>query len=178
VSEGVKHAITLSLGIVDGHVTSLSLPLELRGLVIEKTGAHTTIEVLEAQPLERVRLLTLTSELLRSPLGLEVSHSVVPGLTRVSIDIPAVLVLVLSPVGNFETLEDSPGATVERYISNTLKKSVGVEVLSVDMMHNIRLLVELIAIDVLDAKSCLSCLLDMESVCNEEEVGVNETESL
>jgi len=156
----------------------VALPVHLGHFVVEHAGTIASEPVLSSEPLKRVGLLTFTVERYRGPFSLKIVHGVVPGLTRVSIDIPAVLVLVLSPVGNFETLEDSPGATVERYISNTLKKSFGVEVLSVDMMHNIRLLVELIAIDVLDAKSCLSCLLDMESVCNEEEVGVNETESL
>jgi len=52
------------------------------------------------------------------------------------------------------------------------------EILSIDVMHDVRFLVELIAIDVLDAKSCLSSLLNVESVSDEEEVWVNETESL
>jgi hypothetical protein len=80
-------------------------------------------------------------------------HCVVPGLARVSIDIPAVLVLILSPVRNSETLEDSTRASVEGDISDTLEKSLGVEVLSVHVMHDVRFFVELVAIDVLHTKA-------------------------
>jgi hypothetical protein len=76
-------------------------------------------------------------------------HGVVPGLTRVGIDIPAVLLLVLSPVRNFETLEDGTGASVEGDVSDSLEKGLWVEVLSVDVMHHVGLLVELVAINVL-----------------------------
>jgi len=135
-------------------MTLVASPGHLGGLVVEETGTESTgNRVLETEPLKGVRFLTLTSELLGSPFGLQVVHGVVPGLARVCIDIPAVLGLVLSPIWDTETLEDSSWATIERNISDTLKKSVWVEVLSVHVMHHIRFFVELVAIDVLDTKS-------------------------
>ena len=92
-------------------------------------------------------------ELLGGPLSLKIVHGVVPGGSGVGINIPAVLVLVLSPIGDFETLEDGSGATVEGDVTDALKKSLRMEILSVDVMHHIRLLVELIAVNILDTES-------------------------
>lgn len=149
MGERVKHAISLSVAIVGEHVALLAFPGKLGDFVEEEAGAVATEPVLEAEPLEGVGFLTFSGERLRGPLGLEVVHGVVPGLTRVGIDVPAVLLLVLSPVGNSETLEDGTGASVEGDVSDTLEKGLGVEVLSVNMVHDVRLLVELVAIDVL-----------------------------
>ena len=107
----------------------------------------------KSEPLKRVGLLTLTSELLGSPLSLQVVHGVLPGLTRVGIEVPAVLVLVLGPVGHTEALEDGSGATVERNVSHTLEKSLGMEILGVDVVHDVGLLVELVAIDILNTQA-------------------------
>ena len=153
VSERVKHAVFLLLGVVSIHVTLLFLPGQLGDLVVEETVAVATPEVLETQELERVGLLAVTSELDGSPLGLNVMESVLPGLARVGIDIPAVHLLALGPVGNAETLEDGTGLSVERHVSHTLEEGLGMEVLSVDVVKDVRLLVELVAIDVLDAQT-------------------------
>ena len=80
-------------------------------------------------------------------------HGVVPSLTRVRIDIPAVLVLVLSPVGNSETLEDCTRASVKGDVSDTLEESLRVEILSINVMHDVWLFMELVAIDTLHTKT-------------------------
>lgn len=80
-------------------------------------------------------------------------HGVVPSLTRVRIDIPAVLVLVLSPVGNSETLEDCTRASVKGDVSDTLEESLRVEILSINVMHDVWLFMELVAIDILHTKT-------------------------
>ena len=80
-------------------------------------------------------------------------HGVDPGLARVGIHIPAVLGLVLSPVGNLEALEDGTGTTVEADVTDALEEGVGVEVLGVDVMHHVRLLVELVTVHILDAEA-------------------------
>ena len=131
----------------------LTSPAHLGHLVVEETILEATSPVLHAEPLKRVRLLTLSSKLLGSPLGLKIKHGVIPGLSRVGINVPAVLVLVLGPVGHAETLEDGSGASVEGDVSHTLKKGVWVEVLGVHVMHDIWLLVELVAVYILDTKS-------------------------
>jgi len=178
VGEREESAFASGLIVVLEKVTLVDLPGHHGGLVVEEAGTEAAHEVLEAEPLERVRILTLTTELLGGPLSLNIVHGVHPGLTRVSIHIPAVLVLVLSPVGDAETLEDGTGTAVEADVTDALKEGLGMEILSVDVMHDIRLLVELVAVHILDAKACLSSLLDVESVGDEKEVGVDEADSL
>jgi hypothetical protein len=57
------------------------------------------------------------------------------------------------PVGNLESLEHGTGLSVETDITDTLEEGVGMEVLSVDVMHNVGFLVELIGIDVLNTET-------------------------
>ena len=80
-------------------------------------------------------------------------HGVLPGLAGVGINVPSVLVLVLSPIWDSETLEDGTGTSVEGDVTDALKEGVWVEVLSVDVMHDVRLLVELVAVDVLNTET-------------------------
>jgi len=178
LGEGVEDSVTLLISVRIDDVASLASPAHLRNLIVEETILEAASPVLEAEPLERVWLLTLTSELFGSPFGLKIKHGVVPGLAGVCIDVPAVFVLILSPVGYAETLEDGPGTSVEGHVTDALKQSVWVEVLGVNVMHDVRLLVELVAVYILDTKSCLSSLLDVEPVSDEEEVGVDEAHRL
>ena len=55
------------------------------------------------------------------------------------------------PVWNFETFENSAWVSVETHITYTLKKSRGMEILSVQMHHDVWLLVELVGVDILHA---------------------------
>lgn len=176
MSERVKDSITLSFGIGFEDVASLTSPAHLRRFIVEETILVATSPVLEAEPLQWVRLLTLTIELYGGPFGLQVVHGVLPSLTRIAIEVPTVLVLVLSPIGNAESLEDSPWASVECNISDTLKKGFRVEILSVDVMHDIGLLMELVMVNVLNTQTCLSCLLNVEPVSDEEKVWVDESQ--
>ena len=164
LSERVKDSITLALGVSIKDVASLAPPAHLGHFIVEETILEATSPVLEAEPLKRVRLLTVTRELLGGPLGLRVVHGVHPGLTRVGIDIPTVLVLVLSPIGNAESLENSPWASVEGNISDTLEKSLWVEILSVDVMHDIGLLVELVMVDVLDTQTYIIIKIKISTI--------------
>jgi len=50
------------------------------------------------------------------------------------------------------------------------------EILSIEMMHNVWLLVEFIDIDVFDSKALFTSLLNMESIGDIEEVWVNESQ--
>ena len=58
-----------------------------------------------------------------------------------------------SPVGNLETLEESSGSSVELNLSNSFEEGLRVEVLSINMMLNVRLLVEFIAIEILNSNT-------------------------
>jgi hypothetical protein len=57
------------------------------------------------------------------------------------------------PIRYFETLEESTGASVEIDFSHSLKEGVGMEILSVNVMLNVRLFVEFIAIEVLNSNT-------------------------
>jgi len=58
-------------------------------------------------------------------------HSILPGGSGVGIILPTVVLLSSSPVGNSESLENGTGLSVESDVTDTLKHSVGVEVLGV-----------------------------------------------
>jgi len=64
-----------------------------------------------------------------------------------------VVLLGSSPVRDLEALEEGTGASVEVHFTDTLEKGVRVEVLSENVMLNIGLLVEFIAIEVLDSNT-------------------------
>jgi len=180
VSERVEFLVSLSLrfGVLE-QVSSMSVPSRLGLLVVEKSGRESLSELLVSEPLKGVRLLTrLTLELHGGPFGVEVVHGVVPGSSGVSIIFPAVMLLSGSPVGDSETLEDSTGLSVESDITDTLEHGVGVEVLSVQMHHDIRFLVEFVAVYVLNAEASITGFLDMETIGNKEEIRMNEFDGL
>jgi hypothetical protein len=80
-------------------------------------------------------------------------HGILPSLSRVSIELPSVALLSGSPVRYLEALEEGAWVSVETYITNSLQEGVGVEVLSKNVMLNIGLLVEFIAIEVLNSNT-------------------------
>lgn len=57
------------------------------------------------------------------------------------------------PVGYLEALEESTGLSVETDVTDSLKEGVRVEVLSINVMLNVGLLVEFIAIEVLNSNT-------------------------
>lgn len=57
------------------------------------------------------------------------------------------------PVGDLEALEEGTGLSVETDITDTLKEGIGVEVLGEDVMLNVGLFVEFIAIEVLNSNT-------------------------
>lgn len=63
------------------------------------------------------------------------------------------LLLSGGPVGNLEALEESTRVSVEADITDTLMEGGRVEVLSENVMLNVGLLVEFIAIEVLDSNT-------------------------
>ena len=63
------------------------------------------------------------------------------------------LLLSGCPVGNLEALEEGSGVSVEADITDALMESSGVEVLSEDVVLNVRLLVEFIAIEILNSNT-------------------------
>jgi hypothetical protein len=89
-----------------------------------------------------------------------------------------VLLLSGGPVGNLETLEEGAGLAVEADITNTLKESLGVEILGVDVVLDVGLLEEFLAIEVLNSNTGISRLFNVESVRHKSEVGVQEPQSL
>ena len=155
VGERVEFLLSLSFGLVVlEHVTSMSVPSRLGLLVVEESGRESFSELLVSEPLERVGFLTRFSlELHGSPFGVEVVHGVVPGSSGVGIIFPAVVLLGGGPVGNSESLENGTGLSVESNVTDALEHGVGVEVLGVQVMHDIRLLVEFVGVNVLNAEA-------------------------
>ena len=118
---------------------------------------------------------------------MEVGESIVPSLSGVGIDLPAVSLLGSGPVWNSESLEDGSWLPVEGNVSNTLQKSLRVEVLSVNVMHEVGLLMELVHVEVLDSDTCSMSdlvepltnfpgLLDVESIGDPGNVRVNKAD--
>lgn len=147
LGEGVK----LLLGFVK--VTTISEPCRLRDFVVEEARGVTLTPLLKSEPVKYVGLQSLTSELHGGPLTVHVVHGVVPGLSGVGIHFPTVILLSCGPVGDLETLEHGSGSSVERDFSNSLEEGIGVEVLSVNVMLNVGLLVEFIAIEILNSNT-------------------------
>ena len=80
-------------------------------------------------------------------------HGIFPCLSRVSIEIPTVALLSGGPVGDLEALEEGTGVSVETDFTYALKETIGVEVLSEDVVLNVWLLVEFIAIEILNSNT-------------------------
>jgi hypothetical protein len=134
-------------------VTTVSEPGRLGDLVVEETRGVTLAPLLKSEPVEDVGLESLTSELHGSPLTVQVVHGVFPSLSGVGIELPTVALLSGGPVGDLEALEEGTGLSVEADITDTLMEGAGVEVLSEDVMLNVGLLVEFIAIEVLNSNT-------------------------
>lgn len=147
MSEGVKGLF----GVIE--MTTVSEPGWLGDLVVEKTRRGTLTPLLKSEPLEDVGLESLTGELHGGPLGVEVVHGIFPSLAGVCVKFPTVSLLSGSPVGDLEALEEGAGASEEVHVTHALEKGVGVEVLSVDVVLNVGLLVEFIAIEVLNSNT-------------------------
>ena len=80
-------------------------------------------------------------------------ESIVPSLSRVEINVPSTSVLGLGPVRNRESLEDSSWLSVHLGGSDSFKKSVWMEVLSVDVEVEVRLFEELLVVCVFNSVS-------------------------
>ena len=109
--------------------------------------------MLESEPFNDVWFLSLTSELHGSPLGVQIVEGVFPGLSGVGIKFPTVSLLRGGPVWYLESLEQGSWSSIEVDISNSLEEGFGMEVLSVDVILNVWLFVELIAIEVFNSNT-------------------------
>jgi len=77
-------------------------------------------------------------------------HGIVPCLSGVGINLPAVHLVSLGPLWHLEALIEGSSFSIEMYISDSLKKGFRMEVLSVDVVHEIWLLVELVVIEIFE----------------------------
>jgi len=96
----------------------------------------------------------------------------------VEVHFPPVLFFRGGPVGNLEAFEDGTGLSVETDVTDALEQSIRVEVLGVDVVHNVGLLVEFVAIDILDTNTSFASFLDVEFVGHSKDVGVGEFHSV
>lgn len=130
-----------------------SVPPWLWHFVVEQSGGVTLSVLLESEPLEWVWLVSLTEEWSWGGLGVELVHGLVPCLSGVIVDLPSASLVGGGPVGNLESLEDGSWSSVEGHVSDSLEEGGWVEVLSVDVVHVVWLLVELLQVEVLDPNS-------------------------
>ena len=130
-------------------MSAVSVPGRLWDLVEEEARAEALAPLFDTEPLEDVGLLAFAYEGSRCPLGPHVLHSVVPGCPRVDIEIPAVFLLRCCPVRHCEAFEKSTGLPVESNVTNALQKSARVEILRIDVVHNVGLFVELVVVNIL-----------------------------
>jgi hypothetical protein len=133
------------------NVAVFSPPGWLWHFVVEKSVAVTVQDLLEAEPLERVWLLTVTSELSWGPLRSEVLHCALPSLARVGVVVSLTASLGSGPLGNSEALEDSSWTSVETHVADAFLESGWVEVLGIDVHQDVWLLVEFHCIEILHA---------------------------
>jgi hypothetical protein len=80
------------------------------------------------------------------------------------------------PVWNSETLEESSWSSVELNISDSFQQGVWMEILSINMVVNVRLFMELLEIEVFNSYSDFSCFFNVEAIGDEGKVWVNESE--
>ena len=136
-------------------MTVVSQPGWVWHLIVEKSWGSSFTELLKSEPFNNVWFLSLSPELHWSPFSTQVSHGIIPGLSRVGINLPSVSLFRGGPVWNLETLEESSRSSVERNISYSLEKGGRMEILGIDMMHNIWLLMEFVAIEILNSNTYL-----------------------
>ena len=147
VSEGVKDLLWVI------EMAVMSQPSWVWHLVVEKSTRCSLTELLKSEPLNNVWLLSFSPELHWGPFRVEFSHSVVPSLSGIGIDLPSISVLGGGPVWNLESLEEGSWSSVEGDISHSLEEGLWMEVLSIDVVHHIWLLVEFLAIEVLNSNT-------------------------
>jgi hypothetical protein len=138
------------IGVVQ-HVATVSPSGWGGNFVVEESGWHTLSPLLHTEPLKNVWFKTFTRELNGCPFWVHIVHSILPSLSRVGIKLPACVLLWGCPVWNAETFEHGAWVSVESNITDSFKHSGRVEVLSINVHHDVRLLVEFVAIDVLNA---------------------------
>ena len=166
---GVGEREHLSVDVIE--MTFVSVPGGLWYLVVEKLARHAVAVVFKSEPVDQVRVLSLSSELHRSPLGSKVVHGVVPGLSGSPVVVISASVLSLSPVRNSVALEKNLGSSVGGALSDSLLVAVGVEVLGEKMHLDVGLLPELVVVLIHNSESTVSGLLHVELVGHLSEVG-------
>ena len=82
---------------------------------------------------------------------MQVVHAVGPCLLRIVIKLPSVGVFCFRPVWHCESLVESSWSSVEGHIADSLQESVGMEVLSIHVIHDVGLLVEFDGVHVLNS---------------------------
>ena len=99
-----------------------SPPSWLWDLIVEESVSVTVENLLKAEPLKRVWLLAMSSELSWGPLTSEVLHCAFPSLARVGIIISLAASLGSGPLWDSEALEDGSWTSVETNVANALLK--------------------------------------------------------
>ena len=126
--------------------------------VIEQSCAHSFAEVFESEPVEHIRGESISHKLHGSGFCLHVVHGIIPSLTRVVIDFPAVSWLTSGPVWHSETFEESSWLSIEPDVSDSLEEGARMEVLSINVELNIGFFEKLLVVEVFNSHAYIIIL--------------------
>ena len=134
-------------------MTIVSMPLNIWNFIIEKSWWQSFSKLFKSEPLDNVWLLSLSEEWHWSTFIIEISHSIIPSLSWVSIYLPSMSFFSGCPVWNSESLENSSWSSVEWCISNSFQKSFWMEILCIDVEHEVWFFMEFLNIKVFDSNT-------------------------
>mmetsp|Transcript_10238 Transcript_10238/g.10205 ORF Transcript_10238/g.10205 Transcript_10238/m.10205 type:complete len:254 (+) Transcript_10238:239-1000(+) len=115
---GVGEGVEVLLMVVQ--VASEPPPSGLGGLIVEQPAGSARSPLLKPEPLEGVGFEAFSHELDGGPLGAEVVEGIVPGLSRVVVHLPPILLLRRGPIRHFEPLKQGSWSSVEGDVPDPL----------------------------------------------------------
>ncbi len=84
---------------------------------------------------------------------MKVIHCVLPGLSGVGVEFPAMLLLGSSPVRDFKSFKHTTRLSVETDITYSFEYGGGVKVLGIHVKHDVGLFVEFVAVNILNSQA-------------------------
>jgi len=103
-------------------------------------------------------------------LRIHFMNSIIPGRPGVMVVIKASICLRLGPVRYSESFEESKRPSEECYVSDSFEQSFWMEILCIQVMHDVCLLSKLLIINVFNSETSYSGFLNMESVAHKAQI--------
>lgn len=131
----------------------MSVPLNIWNFIIEKSWRQSFSELFKSKPLNDVWLLSLSKEWHWSTFVIEISHCIIPSLSWVGIYLPSMSFFSCCPVWNSESFEDCSWSSVEWCISYSFQKSFWMEILCVNVEHEVWFFVEFLKVKIFNSNA-------------------------